>query len=145
MRIGLLKRWLKGLPELEVAIAAEKGPFSLFALMEREDWDEYDNISSSWHLFVAAPWIWEEGYTAVKYLRQRVRPYEDPPGFQVPDLNIQVVKPNNPYMEEVWDYCNTGNGVVEVYNVEILDVRALRGYIFASRRPAEFPQPQPTP
>lgn len=138
MRIGLLKRWLKGLPELEAAIAAEKGPFSLFALIEREDWDEYDHISSSWRLFVAAPWIWDEGYTAVRYLRERVRPYEDPPGFQVPELHVQLVKPNNPYLEEVWEYCNTDNGMVEVYNVDILDVRARRGYIFASRCPDDF-------
>ena len=35
MRIGLLKRWLKGLPEIQDAIAAERGEFSLFALIER--------------------------------------------------------------------------------------------------------------
>ena len=55
-----------------------------------------------------------------------------------------VVPANSPHLEEVWEYCSTGDGMVEVYNVEILDVTALRGYIFASRRPAEMPQPPQT-
>ena len=138
MRIGLLKRWLKGLPELEAAIAAEKGPFSLFALIEREDWDEYDHISSSWHLFVAAPWIWSDGHAAESYLQERLRPYEDKPGPFTPSLRVELVKPTNRYLEEVWEYCSTENGVVEIYDVEILDVTARRGYIFASRCPADF-------
>lgn len=144
MRIGLLNRWLKGLPELEAAIAAEREPFSLFALIEIEKWNEYDNSSagSSWHLFVAAPWIWAEGYEAEEFLRERVQPYEDPPGFQVPSLQIEVVKPTSRYLEEVWEYCSTENGMVEVYNVDILDVTALRGYIFASRRPEGFSEIQ---
>ena len=143
MRIGLLMRWLKGLPELEAAIAAEKGPFSLFALIEKEDWEpDFDEVGSSWHLYVAAPWIWEEGETAKEYLREQVRHYEDPPAFQVPVIQVQIVSPSNPYLEEVWEYCSTENGMVEFYNVDILDVRALRGYIFTSRRPARIPQPQ---
>ena len=138
MRIGLLMRWLKGLPELEAEMAAEKGEFSLFALIEREEWDDYNNIRSDWYLFVAAPWIWAEGYEAEKYLREQVRPYQDPLSFQAPHLRIEVVKPTSPYLEEVWEYCSTENGMVEVYNVDILDVRALRGYIFASRCPDDF-------
>lgn len=144
MRIGLLKRWLKGLPELEAAIAAERGHFALFALMEIEKWDEYDNypVGSSWHLYVAAPWIWDEGYAAIQFLWEQVRPYEDPPGFQVPSLDIRVVNPTSPYLEEVWEYCSTENGMVEVYDVDILDITAKRGYIFASRRPDNFDEIQ---
>ena len=140
MRIGLLKRWLKGLPELEAAIAAERGPFALFALMEIEDWNEYDNypVGSSWRLYVAAPWIWAEGYAAEQFLRERVRPYEEGWSTFESSLMVHAVKPTSPYLEEVWEYCSTENGMVEVYNVDILDVTALRGFIFASQRPEGF-------
>ena len=143
MRIGVFKRLIQGLALVEARVSAEKGPFSLFALIEREDWDEYDHISSSWHLYVAAPWIWEDERPAWKYLRDLVQPYEE--GWNPFEhlLSIQTVKPTSPHLEEVWEYCSTENGMVEVYNVDILDVRALRGYIFASRRPAEITQPQP--
>ena len=138
MRIGLLKRWLKGLPEIQDAIAAERGEFSLFALIEREHWDEGIEVMSRWYLYVAAPWIWKEGYAAEKYLRERVRPYEDNSGYFAPSLYIEVVKPTSPYLEEVWEYCGTEDGVVEIYDVEILDFTAKRGYIFASHRPKNF-------
>ena len=143
MRIGLLKRWLKGLPELEATISAERGPFALFALLEFEDWDrwnQYENyaVGHSWRLYVAAPWIWAEGYAAEQFLQKQVLPYEDPPDFHVPSLHIKVVGPTSPYLDEVWEHCSTENGMVEVHDVDILDVTARRGYIFASRRPDNF-------
>ena len=138
MRIGLLKRWLKRLPELEATIAAEKGEFSIFALIEREEWDEGIGNMSRWCLYVAAPWTWEEGYAAEKYLREQLRLFEDKPGPFIPSLRVELVKPTSPYLEEVWEYCSTENGMVEIYDVDILDVTAKRGYIFASRCPDDF-------
>ena len=138
MRIGLLKRWLRGMPELKSAIAAEKGPFSLFALIEKEDWDEYEHTIHSWRLYVAAPWIWKDDNAAEKYLREQIRHYEDPLDFRAPTIRVEVVKPTHRYLEEVWEYCSTENGMVEVYDVDILDVTARRGYIFAAQRPDNF-------
>ena len=138
MRIGLLKRWLKGLPEVQASIAAERGEFSLFALIEREEWDEGIDNLPRWCLYVAAPWIWEEGYAAEKYMQEQVRPYEDRSGYFAPPLYVEVVKPTSPHLEEVWEYCSTDNGMVEIHDVEILDVTAKRGYIFTSRRPDNF-------
>ena len=143
MRVGLLKRWLTGLPELEASIAAERGPFALFALMEIEDWDSWNQhehypVGHSWRLYVAAPWIWAEGYAAEQFLNDQIRPYEDPPGFQVPSLRISVVSPTSPHLEEVWENCSTESGIVEVHDVDILDVTARRAYILAARRPDNF-------
>jgi hypothetical protein len=140
MRIGVYKRLIAGMANVEDEVSAERGPFSLFALIEKEDWNESDNypLGSSWHLFVAAPWIWDEGYTAEKFLQERVRPYEEGWSTFESSLRIHVVKPTSAYLEEVWEYCSTENGIVEVYNVDILDVTARRGYIFASRCPADF-------
>ena len=143
MRIGALKRLLQGMADLESELSAAKGEFSLFALIEKEDWPEDGEPGSSWRLFVAAPWIWADRREAEKYLRERVRPYRQDIGVFSPALRVEVVRPESSYLEEVWEYCSTEEGMVEVYNVEILDVTALRGYIFASRRPAEMPQPQP--
>ena len=143
MRIGAFKRLLRGMADLENELSAAKGEFSLFALIEKEDWPEDGEPGSSWRLFVAAPWIWADRREAEKYLWERVRPYQQDMGFFSPPLHVEVVRANSPHLEEVWEYCSTEEGMVEVYNVEILDVTALRGYIFASRRPAEMPQPQP--
>ena len=140
MRIGVFKRLMAGMAQVEDAISAEKGPFALFALIEVEKWTEYDHypVGSDWHLYVAAPWIWAEGYAAEQFLRERVRPYEEGWSAFESSLMVHAVKPTSPYLEEVWEYCNTENGMVEVYNVDILDVTALRGFIFASQRPEGF-------
>ena len=142
MRIGVLRQLVHGMAALEAAVSAERGAFSLFALIEKDDWPQE---SSSWRLFVAAPWIWADERGALKHLRDRVRPYEDGWNPFAPRLSVQMVKANSPYLEEVWEYCSTENGMVEIYDVEILDVTARRGYIFASRRPAELPRMQTTP
>ena len=141
MRIGVLKRLLRGMADLEAEVSAEKGGFSLFALIEKDDWPQE---GSSWRLFVAAPWIWADERGALKYLRERVRPYQDGWNPFSPSLGVQVVRPDSPYLEEVWEYCSTENGMVEVYDVEILDVTAARGYIFTSRRPVETLRGQST-
>ena len=140
MRIGAFKRLLQGMAAIENEVSAEKGDFSLFALIEKDDWP---SEGSSWRLFVAAPWIWADESAAWEDMSERVQPLQDDMGFFSPPLSISVVRANSPHLEEVWEYCSTEDGMVEVYNVEILDVTALRGYIFASRRPAEMPQPQP--
>ena len=137
MRIGALRRLMKGLSEVEAQVSAERGSFSLFALILDED------SPGLWHLFVAAPWIWDDEEAAWKYLWEQVRPMESEFGYFWGRLEIYVVQPDNPYLEEVWEYCSTENGMVEIYDVEILDVDARRGYIFASRRPSEMPDRQP--
>lgn len=147
MRIGLLKRLLHGLAAIEKEVAAERGEFSLFALIEKEEWDEYSPVptGSSWRLYVAAPWIWADEMAAFQCLHEKVRPYEAGWNPFMRSLSIWTVPANSPHLDEVWEYCDTADGMVEVYNVDILDVTALRGYIFASRRPAELPQvEQPT-
>ncbi|MDE2779604.1 MAG: hypothetical protein OXI91_08020 [Chloroflexota bacterium] len=140
MRIGVFKRLIAGMERVEEQVSAERGPFSLFALLEREDWNEYDNypVGHSWHLFVAAPWIWEDEMVAWKYLRELAKPYEEGWNPFERSLRIQTVKLTSPYLEEVWEYCSTENGMVEIYDVDILEVTARRGYIFASRRPDNF-------
>ena len=140
MRIGVLKRLIAGMARVEEQVSAERGPFSLFALLEGEDWNEYDNypVGYSWHLYVAAPWIWEDEIVAWKYLRELTKPYEDGWNPFERSLSIHSVRPTSPHLEEVWEYCSTENGMVEVHDVDILDVTARRGYIFASQRPDNF-------
>ena len=138
MRIGALKRLLQGTVAFEREVAAEKGEFSLFALVEKDNWP---GERPTWHLFVGAPWVWADEYAAWEYLRERMRRH-------VPRLDfgfyphIEVARPDSPDLDEVWEYCGTEGGMVEIYDVEIFNVTAKRGYIFASRRPAELPQPQ---
>ena len=140
MRIGVLRRLVAGMARVEGEVSAERGPFSLFALLEREDWNEHDNfpVGHSWHLFVAAPWIWEDERMAWKYLWELTKPYEDGWNPFERHLRVEVVKPTHRYLEEVWEYCGTENGMVEVHDVDILDITARRGYIFAAQRPDNF-------
>ena len=135
MRIGAFKRLMAGLVEIESYVSAERGEFSLFALILDED------SPGLWHLFVAAPWIWEDRLSAREYLWEQVRLLEDQFMEFFGRLEIYAVEPDNPDLEEVWEYCNTENGMVEIYDVEILNVDVRRGYIFTSRRPAGLPQP----
>ncbi len=140
MRISVFKRLIAGIANVEDEVSAERGQFSLFALLEKEDWNEHDYypVGSSWHIFVAAPWIWEEEYAAEKFLRERVRPYEEGWNPFESSLRVHVVKPTSPYLQEVWEYCGTEKGMVEIRDVDILDISAKRGYIFASHRPENF-------
>ena len=140
MRISVLKRLKAGMADVEDKVSAERGPFSLFALIEREDWNEYDNypVGASWHLFIAAPWVWEDERASEKFLREQVRPYEEGWNPFESSLRVHAVKPTSPHLEEVWEYCSTENGMVEIYDVDILDVTARRGYVFTARRPENF-------
>lgn len=142
MRIGVFKRLLQGLAAVTAEAAAEKGEFSLFALIEKEEWYADGSTGSSWWLFFAGPWVWADRRAALEYLEERVRPYQKGANPFTDRISFRVVPPTDPYLEEVWEYCGTENGMVEIYDVEILGVTAKRGYIFASRRPAEIPQPQ---
>ena len=142
MRIGLLKRLVGELTNIEAEVSAERGDLSLFALVEKEHWPEDEELSYRWCLYVAAPWIWDDRSATLQYIRERVRHFqEDWNPFEL-SLQVDVVKPTSPYLEEVWEYCGTENGMVEVYDVDILDITAKRGYIFASRRPDNFDEIQ---
>jgi hypothetical protein len=50
-------------------IATEKGEFTLFALLQRED-----AVGGKWDLVVAAPWIGEGRLETLKYLAGRITP-----------------------------------------------------------------------
>ena len=138
MRIGLLKRLVGELTNLEAELSAERGDLSLFALIEEEDWPEDGELGYCWCLYVAAPWIWDDRSFALQHIRERVRPYQKDWNPFERHLRVEVVRPTSPHLEEVWEYCNTEKGMVEIYDVDILDITARRGYIFAAQRPGNF-------
>lgn len=141
MRIGVLNQLVSDLSAIESELT-ERGELSLFALIEKDDWPEE---GSSWHVYATAPWMWGDETAAWKYLRERIEPDQYNLGFGQ-GLHLSIVPPDKfsrPHLEEIWEHCGTENGIVEIYDVEVLDVTARRGYIFASRRPTEMPELQP--
>jgi len=62
-------RLIDRLGPLHLRMAAEKGPFTLFALVRLED-------RHYWDLLAAAPWIDEDRLAALRYIAKRVQPLQ---------------------------------------------------------------------
>jgi hypothetical protein len=64
-----MQELIRKLRETEAEIAGEKGKFTLFALLQRED-----AFGEKWDLVVAAPWIGEGRLQTLKYLAGKITP-----------------------------------------------------------------------
>lgn len=64
---GSMRAPTDALLQVERSVAAEKGPFALFALFLREEAPE------KWDLVVSAPWIEENMGTALKLISERIK------------------------------------------------------------------------
>ena len=121
-----MKALAKKLCGLERAIAAEKGPFNLFALFLRED------APNVWDLVVAAEWIDEDQTQALTELAKRVRAYLHPNEI-VKISRVVIVETANPDVKEIATAVPISHGVAEVVNRDFFGLAIKHAFVITAQ------------
>jgi len=123
--------------KVERSVAAEKGPFALFALLLREEAPE------KWDLVVSAPWIEDNKGTALKLISERLKT-----SLAASDLpiisRIVVADPSDPAVDAINRAVRVEHSAVEIKDGTFFGHRIKHAHIFASN-PAVTHARQPTP
>ena len=123
--------------QVERSIAAERGPFALFALLLREEAPE------KWDLVVSAPWIEENKGAALKLISERIK--KSLTAEELPTISrIVVADPSDPAVDAINRAFQVEHSTVEVKDSTLFGLQIKHAHIFASNRLATHAR-QPTP
>ena len=123
--------------QVERSVAAEKGPFALFALLLREE------AADKWDLVVSAPWIEENKGAALKLISERIK--GSLASSDLPTISrIVIADPSDPAVDSINRAISVEHSVVEVKDSTFFGLQIKHAHIFASNRPAAHAR-QPTP
>jgi len=132
-----MKAPTNALLQVERALAGERGPFALFALLLREEAPE------KWDLVVSAPWIEDNKAAALKLISERVKN-----SLAASDLStisrIVVADPSDPAVDAINRAIKVEHSAVEVKDSTFFGLQIRHGHIFASNRLTAHAR-QPTP
>ena len=113
--------------DLESRIAQEKGGFTLFALLMRED------VPDRWDLIVSAPWVGTDKHAAVEYFVNQIRSQL---GQQ--DLTslarIVVVDPQDAAVRAFNGLVEIEHGGAEVRDSNLFGLPVKHAFIITSKR-----------
>jgi hypothetical protein len=113
------------LQALEKQVAAEKGPFQLFAILLRED------APNKWDLVVAAPWLEQSHREGLKFLSRRV--IEALSKDELLMLSgIIIVESDNPGVKAIRKAFPVEHGNFEIGNNTLFDMPIKQGHIVTS-------------
>jgi hypothetical protein len=115
--------------KLESDIAAEKGDFSLFALLLREA------LPDRWDLMIAAPWAFADQKAALQYLVGRIKS-DLGPGHLTQLSRIVFVDPENAAVQNLNRNIQVEHGSVEVRDVDFFGLPIKQGFIITSKMPS---------
>jgi hypothetical protein len=122
-----MKHVVDKLRELERRIAGEKGEFSLFALVLRE------NSPDRWDLVVAAPWIERNTMNALRYLARRLGETLKP--TEMLQLSrIAPLKAGYPVLEGLLRLLSTAGSSIEIKDTDVSGLKIKHAYVITSRR-----------
>lgn len=114
--------------QIERSVAAERGPFALFALLLREEAPE------KWDLVVSAPWIEENKGAALKLISDRIKN-----SLGASDLSvisrIVIADPSDPAVDAINRAVSVEHSAVEVKDSTFFGLQIKHAHIFASNRP----------
>jgi hypothetical protein len=120
-----MNAFVDSIVELERQIAAERGDFALFVLLERED------LPGRWDLVVSAPWLDDErGFVdyLVGYIKKMMG------GEQLVALSrVVVAKPEDELVQAMTGAFSMKHGVWEIWNTEFFGLEIRHAYIITSQ------------
>jgi hypothetical protein len=123
--------------QIERSVAAEKGPFALFALFLREE-----APLEKWDLVVSAPWIEENKGIALRLISERIKT-----SLTASDLlmisRIAIADPSDPAVDAINRAVRVEHSAVEIKDGTFFGQRIKHAHIFASN-PAVTQARQPT-
>lgn len=114
--------------QVEADIAADKGSFTLFAFLERED------LSNRWDLVVAAPWAKDDNVT-LDYVFAAMKRHLAPRDF-VYIARIVVLDASDDPVRALTERFDVEHGSVELLYPQRFGLPVRFGYIITSRRAA---------
>lgn len=119
------------LVRLERQMAADKGPFTLFAFLLREDSDHWDVVA-------AAPWITADKAESLRFIAEQLQSRLDLHELRTLS-GVVLIDEDNPYLEAVIQTKAAQEGVIEVRDEEFFGLPIQRGYIITAKRPSIAP------
>lgn len=122
-----MKEIAQKLAEVEKEVALEKGAFTLFALVLRED------APDLWDLLVAAPWIEANKEDAIKYIATKVKKVLAPQELMTLS-RIVVIEQDNPFLDALHHAVHVEHGLMEVQHSIFFDLPIEHAYIITSQR-----------
>jgi hypothetical protein len=114
--------------ELESQISAERGGFTLFVLVMREE------AADLWDLIVSAPWAGGDRSNTVDYFVSQIKSRLGERTL-LSLSRIVVVEPENSAVQDFNREFQIEHGRVEVRDTSIFGLPVKRSYIITSRRP----------
>ena len=124
-----MKDFAEKLRGVEREVAAEMGPFLLFALFLRED------TADSWDLLVSAHWLEVDKGAALKYLAKKLQFVSS--AAELERLSrIVIIGSNQPALAAIQSAIHVEHGFTEVLNSTFNGLKIDRAYIITSRREA---------
>jgi hypothetical protein len=120
---------------LQTEISMQRGAFTLFLLLLRED------SPNRWDLIVSAPWADKDKDAAVKFLVAEIKARLAPEDLI--SLSRIVIADSGDKMVQAMTraFSIDGGGTVEVQNSDIFGLPIDHAYIFASKQPEVSVQP----
>jgi predicted sugar kinase len=116
------------LQSVERDIHTERGPFTLFALVERDD------HPGKWDVVVSAPWFGRNDRDTLNYLVRKLQSVLTKE--EVTSLaRVVLLKPTDEWVKSVSDYSPSMGRPVELRNQEIAGVPVRRALIIAAHPP----------
>ena len=134
-----MKQMIEKLAALERHISTEKGDFSLFALLLREEAED------KWDLLIAAPWLETDKKESLAYLVNKIRAQ-----LTTQELlslsRIVLLEKGNPVLEALHRMVKVQHGMGEVRDSIVFGVPIKHAYLITSAKenPGMAAAPQPT-
>jgi hypothetical protein len=117
------------LKEIESKLDSEKGPFTLFAMFERED------FPSRWDLVVAAPWVESDNAQALRFLAAEMKQRLPTNDFERVS-RIVLLDPADERVRAITSENPVEHGSIEIDEASRYGLPAEHGYIITARSAA---------
>jgi len=122
-----MKTLVEKLKGIESEVAADKGPFSLFALFLRED------APDVWDLLVSAPWIEADKGSALKLLATKLNQVATPE--ELTKLSrIVLIEKSNPALVAFHSAMRIEHGAAEIQSSNFFGLQIKHAYVITSQR-----------
>ena len=123
-----MKELFKRFSEIEKEMAAERGEFTLLGLFQRDT-----TLFDRWDVVVSADWLGEDEYEAMKYIIPEFQKRLTKEQWLMVS-GVQVLKPNEAFVQEMLEEIREGNGNFKVSNFDFNGMTLTRGIIIAPKQ-----------
>ena len=131
-----MKEIVQKLAKVEKEASSEKGAFTLFALVLRED------APDLWDLLIAAPWIEANKEDAIKYIAAKIKKVLNPQELMTLS-RIVVIEQDNPFLDALHRAVHVEHGLMEVHHSIFSGLPIEHAYIITSQRAEKAAQSAP--